>query len=582
MMSLKEDEIKDRIDYAKKLHAPAVKMMDEVEELFKGEYINEQELKDAGLEAVKPVRPQAILRKILAMLAVRADLNSEVMPKKIAQQEEKTCTKLERWLDGYQKTMQWEVRRPLFRDWRFWFLLRGRGDLELRFIEENIDTDKLPIRTVMDDPKTIFPVWGRDGLGYYAKVFKVPAWELMEEFRKGYEAWKTVDLSSKKFDEEVEVKEYWDEDWHAAYVDDKEVYSKENPFGFIPLAEARAEGTPLLDMEWASQSILQPIMNGLKQQAVLMGKTTNAVEVYYWPEFLGRTTTGEVVKIYTGPGAPKDMPPGIVDLIEIKPTPNQALVELLNNWLQSDINLYAVPEIAWGIEPKALQSGFAISQVLGQVMDRIQDKKEDLEMAAGWHFGNVLRAVEKFGKEKSAKFPVTVAPEKEGGRRDIVEIGAEDVDGHYQVEVTITPEMPTDEVLKMRIVQMARTPGADGNPFLPDSYLRREVMEVTNPDEVEEELEKQLMEATDPIIKAHKRKIYREKWMKEQGIKEEELAELEAEAGGAMGLGGMPGQEELMAALEGLPGAPPTAPEEQYPGMESPGGRLYPELEELM
>lgn len=575
---LEQKNIQDRIEYAKGLYSKAVKYMEDVEDLFTGDYLIEDEAEDVKITKVIPSRPRAILTKTLAMLAVRAELNLEVVPLKVAKKEQEACSILERWLDGYQYQVQYGAKKPLYRDWVFWFCLRGRGDLELRYYPELADDpEQLAIKTVVDDPMTIFPVWGREGIGYYAKIYKVPAWELMEGFSKAYEGWNIPDLSEKKIDDEVEVKEYWDKDNHAAIVDEKLVYSKPNPFGFVPLAEAQAERTPLAAMEWASQGILYPIMNALKQQAQLMCKVATATEMFYWPEFLARTADGQLVKIETGPGSPRQLPTNCTELIQVKPTPNQALVETLNAWLQGDINLYSIPEIAWGIEPSNLQSGFAISQVLGQVMDRIQDKKENLEMAAGWHFGDLLRAIEKFGTEGNASFSVVVRPEKQGQRKSALEISAKDVEGHYRVDCKITPQLPSDKMQNMKLAQVARQPGVDGSPLLPDSYLRREIISVEQPDEVEEELEAQMMEVTAPEIQAWKRQKYIETWRKEHGIQDQEWGELQqvaqdlvaqmAMAGGGQQPTGIPSEllpSEMQGGYEqGYPGLPEPSEEER-------------------
>jgi len=567
---MEEKEIKDRIEYAKNIHSEAIRYMEDVEDLFTGAYVLESELEDEEMTPVVPSKPRAILSKILAMLAVRAQLGLEVIPLKATEGEEKICTMLEKWLGGFQFAVQEAARKPIYRDWVFWFLLRGRGDLELRYIPRLANTDKLALRVLVDDPKTIFPVWGREGIGYYAKIYKVPAWEVQQ--MPVYSDWSVPDLSGKAFDKEVEVREYWDDKQCVAFLDGKIVYDQPNPFGFVPLAEAHAERTPLADMEWAAQSILFPIMNALKQQAQLMGKVTNAVDVFYWPQILVDNPAGESFVMSTGPGtSARPIPPGS-KITVLQPTVNQALVQLLNNWLQGDINLFSIPEIAWGEEPGSLQSGRAISQVLGQVMDRIQDKKENLELAAGWHFGDLLKAVEKFGT--GSKFGVTIAPEKKGARRALLEIGADDVAGHHRVECRLTPELPMDQFYKMRVAMMARQPGPDGQPLLPDPYLRREILEIGNPDEVEEELRAQMFRMTTPAIIAKERKDYLEQWKKEHKVSDEEYEELEFEGQEMMmGLMGATQEQPL------LPEREPGAPEE---GLYFPGeGTEEPTEEEL-
>ena len=102
-----EQELNDKIAYAKQLHATAVANMDEAEQVYKGEYATskDQPPSETQVSAYKPSRPRAIVAKMLALLSVRAKMQNQVPPRKDTQQEEAICTKLEQFLEGYQATV---------------------------------------------------------------------------------------------------------------------------------------------------------------------------------------------------------------------------------------------------------------------------------------------------------------------------------------------------------------------------------------------------------------------------------------------------------------------------------------------
>jgi len=409
---------------------------------------------------------------------------------------------------------------------------------------------------------------------YYAKEYERYVWDLRGELeeRAGHKdtAWTIPESLRTKGDTKTcAVQEYWDKDWHAALIDKEFVYLKKNPLGFVPLRQAKAMDTPLEAAEWASQGILRPIMDMLKEQGALMSKVITGLELFYYPWVFIQEPGG---RSYV-----KESTPNVIDNIHpdakitvMNPIPNQGLVGQLNQMIESEINLMTLPEISWGAEPGTLQSGRAISQVLSQTLDVIEDKRQNLERAMGRHFGDVLRLVETYGGLSATdKFSVMAMPEEPGRkRRDLIAIGKEDVEGHTRVIVNLSPPLPEDKMVRYEIARRAREIGKDGFPMLDDYTIISEVLEVKNPDEVKERVERQMFERMNPAILQYKMQKALEEFCEEEGINIEDLQQAMP---APPGMEGQPGAEQM--GQVGQLGTPP--PEA---GLEEP---TEPGLEEL-
>jgi len=578
-----KEQISDRMKFAHGLYDTARAHMDEVEDLFTGAYVLKKEQEDQEVDLIKPPRAMAILGKFVSRLATRAEVGIQVVPRTLGDAEEKVCTTLERWLEGYRFQAEYEAMNPIYRYFVTWFCLRGRGCLELRLRPQYAEGQKFQVvRPIIDDPKKISPVYGETGIMFYAKKYKRSAWDLRQELGEKFAGGKDLvwqmpsGLEAEDATKELEIEEYWDKDWHAAYIEGEEVYLKKNPMGFVPLVEAKAMDTPLEAAEWASQSILYPLMDMLKKQAELMSKGITGLEVFYYPWVLVREPGGRSYIMETTPGTIQSIHPD-AEITVLNPTPNQQLLHQLGMMVQDEINLLALPEISWGAEPGTLQSGRAISQVLAQTLDVIEDKRQNLERTLGWHFGGVLRLVEQYAElDKNKKFSVMAIPEEKGRkRRDLVSIGKEEIDGHYRVIVNLSPPMPEDKMMRYEIARRASDLGKDGYPQLDARTILTDVLEVGNPDEVRERIEKQVVERMSPEIMAYKKSKYLKEFCDEEGISYEEFMTMAQEGmpeipGGMGEMGGQPPSPGIEGEM-GRPGPGELPPEEYGPGPETPG-----------
>ena len=507
--------------FAKGQYGEALRFSAEVEKLWKADFDVPRDTSDSMTSSkpriTRPARARAILEKFLTLLQIRANQQIQVVPKSTGEGEQRACEKLEQWLTGYQRALNMEMKKNVYRDFVYFFLLRGRGCIETRFDVKAIGGEYMPIRTMAHDPNQIYSVWGESGIGWYTKEYTRFAWDIREELENKGKT-RNIKLPDDP-NKRVLVVEYWDSNWNALVVDNQLVWVNEHEYGFVPLCEAHCMGTPIADMRWAYQSVLGPIMDSLKQQYIMASKMATGVDLYYYPKVLVQSPTGQAVMLDTGtPGVETQIPPD-AKVTVLNPTTNAAVMQQLMSFLRADEQIGGIPEVAFAAEPANLQSGFAVSQVLSQVMDKIYDKKIAIEQALGWDFGHKLQLIEKFGDMDGLKLsvPVTVSEVGGGGgkKTTLIAITPDDVDGRIHVEVIIQPEMPQDRMIKAQLASAFRNPGVDGQPLLDDRSILESVLDIDNHAEVSRRVREQMLPKMSPHIQETMTLAAEQQWLNE-------------------------------------------------------------------
>ncbi len=524
-----KQELDDRIAFAKQLHSKAVTGMGDVETLFKGEYDLPKDVADNTIHPYRPARPRAIVAKMLALLSVRAKMQNQVVPKREGQAEETLCTRLEEYLTGYQWRIQTEKNQPVFRHAVQWGLLRGKVVLVAQYVPRFVDSDYFPIRTLAPDPKTVWEVPGENGVMYFVRESSRYVLELSRELDKKI-AWeegggaagetgrwtRPSTFGVKKGTDECTVVEYWDGEYYAVQIDDELVLPPtEHGYGFCPIAVTYLEDTPFPEMEWKGQSILAPIQDAIKNQAILMAKMGDAVSLYFYPHVFVVTPDGRGGWIHPQAGEWVPLPPDSKPTV-FAPSPNLPVLSAYFQSLQGDINLMTLPDIAWGMEAGGSdKSGFALSQVLGQVMDRIQDKKENLQFCFGNHFGQVLRLTSAFSdRAEGGKFDVMVLDAR--SKKRLLSIGADEIAEHYQVLTAITPTLPTEKLAMIQQMEKLRAPSPlSALPLVDDKSLREMYPEIFEElDQINERVDAEYWRKKLPEIEQWEQDEFLEEWRK--------------------------------------------------------------------
>lgn len=406
------DDVIDLHRFASALHEESNNRMDEVEEVLMERWEVPTDVSDqAGVRVMQPVKARAIVERFRQMLDI-GSVTFRVMPQKIGEKEDETCSKIERWLKGADRRLKRESGRNHDRDALWWYLFRGRADIEVRFERKYVGAGKFPICVLTDDPRYIYPVKGRSGILWYTKGYDVYARELRGPGKKKLKILDGVGPNDK-----ISIVEYWDDKTYMAVTGGDtggaEVIMKaEHDYGFVPLSEARCLDTPMDTTKWASHPIIGPVIDHLKQVYALASKMATGVNLFYYPLLFGVSASGQPIVIDPyAPGEPQQLQPG-TKLEQVNIQVNHNALQMLMAFYNSDINLLTLPETAFGQEPKSLESGFAISQIMNAVQSAIKDKLPELESAMGDARGNYLKLYKQFASGTGMDWAVPVDYER--------------------------------------------------------------------------------------------------------------------------------------------------------------------------
>ncbi len=597
-------EVEDKVQFATNHYASRDGDQDAVETVYKADFKTDPDIRDAGLQLVNVPTGQSIVKMYSSYLGVGIDIKTQVLPLDDSDKEQMRCTKLERYLDAVRWASEYEAHSRSYQDFVFYYLFRGWGVFKVLFYPELIDTYNFPIRILARDPHYVYPIFGLTGPLYVVEKYDRYVGDIKRELSALWEnkknkdavVWKKPALDEYVDTEEIEVVEYWDDKMKGLKVGGTWVwlmphhYQQKGEAGIIPYSFAFCEKTPIADGKWMGRSVIAPIVDVIKQQAILMSKVTTATELMFYPQILAESPSGQPVIFSSAPGQVQPIPPGS-KITVLNPTPNPMHLTTLMAWYDKAISLFGLPDAMWGVQPGQVQAGYAISMLQQGAKTKIGEKAAELEAAISRMHEHVLRLTEIFApltKEGFKLHPVEDVrmPRATDSRPHPLTITADDVAGHYRNRVSLTPDLPNDQALQWRVAQMAREPhGTTGLPLASDAYIRSDIVNIPHPDvEAERVLNQYLL--TNPTVQEAQARIFIHQWLqdhkkelakveraeekereKEQKSMEQNMdAQIQAAYEEAMARGEVP--PELQPA--GPPGAPPgMAP--QGPPMGPPG-----------
>lgn len=405
--------------------------------------------------------------------------------------------------------------------------------LQVQYAPSLLDSEYFPIRTIVPDPMTVFEMPAATGLAYVATEETRCVWDIRKEIARRVESgrevegaaqWKPFGEGRRKYSDEdqVLVSTYWDDKVYAVFVAEENVLP-ETPhnYGLLPFAIAYVEDSPFGEPEWRGQSVLAPIMDALKSEAALLSTLSDASEMFFYPVGIWQTPDGRCGWL-TPNAASMTAVPVDAKITWYNPAPNVGILESYKRWLDEEISLYSLPAISFSLDmPSSQNSGFAIAQVLGQVMDKIQDKKQNLELALGQHFGQVLRLTETFAsRAEEGKFKVMALPGENRvprGRRALIGVGEREIAGHHVVLTQITPMLPTERLsLLQQAAMMRQRDPVSRRPLVDDKTIRELMPEIfEHPDKINERIDDEYWSAQVPEVADWEKEEFMIEWRKD-------------------------------------------------------------------
>lgn len=125
---------------------------------------------------------------------------------------------------------------------------------------------------------------------------------------------------------------------------------------------------------------------------------------------------------------------------ELRPViPIQEIVIELQN-IRAAIQRATLPDALASESPKSGESGYLRSLSIGTGRSRIRSLTDALERTCQWATSGFFRLV-----ENKVKGPVSIWGKGMGAEDEFVTIKPNDINGHYEVYVSLTPSLPQDE-----------------------------------------------------------------------------------------------------------------------------------------
>ena len=517
-------DVESKISFARNLYSERDGDQLAVEQVYKASFVADRDVIDAGLTVVNIPTGQAVVKMYASYLGVGLDIGTMVLPFDESAKEQALCTKLERYLASVRWASEYESHRRAYSNFVWFYLTRGWGVFKVLFCPELVDTHHYPIRILDRDPHYVYPVFGDTGPLYVVEAYDRYVGDLRRELdalwdrkrNKDAVIWKPPDFGEYVDTEEVEVVEYWDTELKGLRIAGEWIwlmphhYNHEDGTGIIPYSFAFCEKTPLNDGKWMGRSVLAPIADIIKQQAILIGKVTDATELFYYPQILTETPHGESFVMSSAPGQQQPIPPGSKITI-LNPTPNQMLITTLMGWYESAIDLFGLPRVMWGQQPGEVQAGYGIAMLQAGAKTKINEKANEIQTAIARTHEHVLRLTEIFAPLTEGGFKIH--PTDKPGPPLV--ITADDVAGHYRNRVTITPDLPQDAALQWRTAQMAREPhGVTRLPLISDALIREDILKIRHPDVEAERVLNEFL-AINPEVQQIQAQLFVQQWLKD-------------------------------------------------------------------
>jgi hypothetical protein len=238
----------------------------------------------------------------------------------------------------------------------------------------------------------------------------------------------------------------------------------EHGYGRMTLQDIRLNQTPLSEQRFAYDGTFGGVEDELKASAILLSKQATGVQQFYYPKIVVQDENNNLV-VYDAaqPGDPVQIHPDSRIQI-LNPIPASDVLQLLQNRLDLAIQKATISDQAYSLQSPDV-SGFLHQQVQAQIMDAIADEQYPLQRGWGAAFGDFLYLAEKFGPaQKGGGWSLAFDRD---GRRTVEILSPADIDGHYDVTLTIKLQHPSDKLQIATLFNQLRGLGADGRPNLP-------------------------------------------------------------------------------------------------------------------
>jgi hypothetical protein len=409
------------------------------------------------VESITTADPFNIVQLVQRFVA--SDLRLDVPYLSAEDDDDERSETMEEWATSFWQRACRQQGRNLTDDMTWFSAVRGRGIVHTSWVYEalkdmGLQDRRLPILPRILDPFNAGvkrgPYWADYGYHQYsadtAYIKQMyPKFQFDDARRytwqKGKTKYKVIDF-------------YWLDKgsiWNAVSVNGK--FAK-NPvktdYPELPLIEWYADGAPLDDELSKSLGILHPIADLWPYKCELASAIGTGLLYYFDPIV---KAIGFNKEIEVEPGAvinlTKDQ-----DIDFVRGEPNVPMADKMLQLIQTSMDQSTFPAVLYGEQPGGVQAGFAINNLATQARNRVKTIRGNLEGALEAVFEQVFAIVEIMGDEKGV--------DVWGGstmtdRSRPIHLDKDIIKGNYATEVSLIPEIPTDETGRIQIwLQMVK------------------------------------------------------------------------------------------------------------------------------
>ena len=421
----------------------------------------EQALDEDGQELVTTPTPYNVVH--LARRLISQDPRIEVPSTDVASKEGMSAARRERFLTAFWQRANKERGRIVVGDATWQALVRGRYCLEVTWVKdalpERLKDKRLPIMVRTLDPLNVGVKRGALWTEYAYHKYR----DRRSNVRQRYP---DLELAPAKlggplgYRDEIDVVDFWWTDeldgsiWHSVLVDKQyAIEPVKTDYPDIPIIEGYGDSAPISSEEMASLSILFPIDGAWQYACRLASQIGTGLLWAFWPAILVSNEGGvEVPDFEVRPGTTTTVPFGTkVDIVR-----SDVNLPLANNMMQIVEKMTqesTFPGVLYG-DAGNMQAGYGVSILSDAARGRVSLFRRNLESGIEQANALILGLVETFAKDEG----VTVwAKSEKSGEIFRETLKASDIKGNFENLVTLTPQIPSDDIQKqtigMRMVQ---------------------------------------------------------------------------------------------------------------------------------
>jgi len=457
----------------------------------------------------------------------------------------------------------------------------GASESEEENYEEAVASRKSswPFELDWVDPLNVYPDPATEGKEFIIIAFNRMAHEVKRRW-PNWDMKKPGTNTVYKLTDYVDFISYWDKTYHAYIIGS--MAASTNPetasgtplikaydgvaphgFGFMPYYFTSAGyGMPTGLPEYRYQGLLTPIKDLLGAEMRSLTHTQAVIAQQAFPWLLA----AQGVQLNMSLGGVTRVPAGTAlkdAVLELRPVvPISELLQFVE-LVKSRIESATLPDTLGGMRPKGVYSGYHESILVGTGRARLRPLSDALEHVAEWATSGFFKLVENVVEE-----PVSVWGKGMGGN-EFITLKPKDINGAYEVYVSLVPDLPQDTAVNISNGQKLFQEGIiSGRDFL-ETYAGRENAEEILRERFIEDVVKSPQAQQQMIadtLKAFGFPSYTTGPVGVPGVR----------ASGEIGLAGGPQVGQAGAAPAGAPAGAPSGSMAGIPNMPTPPGGALP------